>query len=131
MPLVFNAVPEPIDDLCLLLCSENNESKSGLLPPKGIFSLDKKFRIVEIDTLIGTFFALALVMELGHGSYKIDGDFPVRISEDSIIKIKEVIGSLSEDHIEYGYSAGSIKESLLNPYLVETDDGFYSIKDVL
>lgn len=120
MPLDFNAVPSPINYEDLPSFSANDESE--LLPPKGIFALDKEFRIVEIDThLLGTFFALALVMDLGDGTYKLDGDFPVRLSGDSLGEMKEAISSLSEEHIEYGHSTGAIKESLSKSYLVETD----------
>ncbi|MDS1821175.1 hypothetical protein QX249_10925 [Vibrio parahaemolyticus] len=122
MPLDFNAVPAPINDEDLPSFSANDESESELLLPKGIFVFDKEFRIVELDThLLGTFFALALVMDLGDGTYKLDRDFSVRLSGDNLSEMKEVISGLRQDHIEYGHSSGTIKESLSKPYLVETN----------
>ncbi|ELP5902736.1 hypothetical protein QTV49_004780 [Vibrio vulnificus] len=122
MSIKLNAFPSPINDADLPSFSANDESESILLIPQGIFALDKEFRIVELDThLLGTFFALALVMDLGDGTYKLDGNFSVRLSGERLGEIKEAIISLGKDHTECGYSSDSIKESLSKPYLVETD----------
>lgn len=122
MHLEFNAVPSPIDNADLPSISVNDEPESELLLPKGIFALDKEFRIVEIDThVLGTFFVLALVMDLDNGTYKLDRDFPLRLSGDNLREIKEAISNLGKNHIEYGHSSVIIKESLSKSYLVETE----------